>query len=69
MEGGKGANLLAQHDVGSHNSDLDNSQDPHETDNTQEAENIVVAALVLPEAAEHEEKFDEHNGEGDKPSN
>lgn len=58
--------FLAQHDVGCDDGDLHDRQDAHQTDDAQEAENVIISALVLPEAAEDEEEFDEDDGEGDK---
>jgi hypothetical protein len=46
--------------------DLADSDHQDGTDNAQEAENVVVTALVLPQALEHKHELDEENGKGDQ---
>ena len=58
--------LMAEHDVRCHHCHLHDGQDSYEANNTQEAEHVIISALVLPEAAENEEEFNEDNGERDE---
>ena len=58
-----GANL----DVGCDNRRFDDRDHEHDTDNAQEAENVVVSALILPQASKDEKQLDEDDGKRDQP--
>lgn len=47
--------LGAKMNVGSHKSDFGDSNHVHDADNAEEAEDVIVAASVLPQTPEHEE--------------
>ena len=61
--------FLAEHNVCGHDGDFDNREDADEGDDGEEAEDIVVARFVLPQATEDKEEFDEDDGEGDEAGN
>ena len=58
----------AKLDIGCNNGDLYDSDNIDNADDGQETEDIVVTTLVLPQAAENEEQFDEYDSERDQTS-
>lgn len=60
------AYLGAELDVRRDDGDLADRDYQDGTDDAQEAEDVVVAALVLPQALEHKHELDEQDGKGDE---
>lgn len=60
--------LCTQLDICCYDGYFCNGNHEDHANDAQEAKNIIVAALVLPETLEDEEKFDEDNGEGNQAS-
>ena len=56
--------LCAELDVCRHNRDFDDGHNIDNADDGQESKDIVVSALVLPQASEYEEQLNEYDCEG-----
>lgn len=52
--------------IGRNDCHFDNSDDKHCRDRAQESEDIVIAALILPQISEDKEQFDEEDGKWDQ---
>ena len=53
--------------IRSDNSNLANSNQQNQRYRAQEPEDVIVAALILPQVLEEEEEFDEQHCEGNQP--
>lgn len=49
--------------IGRHDCNLNDGNDQHNADHGEEAEDIIVAALVLPQTSEYEQQLDEDDSE------
>lgn len=58
--------LRAKLDVDADDGSLHHGQDENGGDNGEETKDVVVAALVLPQAAEEKEELDEDDGKGNQ---
>ena len=65
-DSGKTTHLGAELDVGRDDGDLADGDYQDDADDAQEAEDVVVATLVLPEALEDEHELDEQDRKGDQ---
>ena len=60
---------MAELNIGRNDGHFGNGDYKDDADNTEESEHIIISTLILPQALEDEQQFDEQDGEGNQSRN